>query len=85
MRVNFPELEKIKIQCEKLTAKVNKIELKIKKRQDYFFSKSDEWQCSDKGQEYDDQTDNLSYCSEYAQEQIQIILDAVEELEDQTK
>lgn len=85
MKVNFPELGRIKIQCEKLISKVNKIELKIKKREDYFYSKSDEWQESKKGQEYEEYTDHLEECSEVAKEHIQTILDAVEELEDQTK
>lgn len=85
MKVNFPELERIKILCKKLNEKVDKIELKIEKREAYFDAKSDNWQSSKKGQDYEYYTDHLSGCSEYAQEQIQNILDAVEELENQTK
>lgn len=80
-KVKFTELEKIKKLCASMTVKLEAIESEIEKRQDYYNSKSESWQDSEKGTEYEDFTDNLSYCKEYAEEQVQNILDAIEELE----
>jgi hypothetical protein len=81
-KVKFVELEKIKKLCTSMKSKIYKIESKIQKRIEYYDSKSEKWQDSNKGEEYYDFTEHLEYCSELAQEKIQEILDTVEELED---
>lgn len=80
-KIKFNELEKIKKLCNSMILKLEAVESEIEKRQDYYYSKSESWQDSEKGSNYEDFTDNLSYCKEYSEEQIQNILDAVEELE----
>ncbi len=64
-----------------MTLKLESVESEIEKRTEYYDSKSEKWQDSEKGTEYLERTENLEYCSSYAEEQIQNILDAVEELE----
>lgn len=80
-KVKFPELEKIKKLCASITVKLEAVESEIERRTEYYDSKSENWQDSAKGEEYLDKTENLEYCKEYSEEQVQNILDAVEELE----
>lgn len=80
-KVKFPELEKIKKLCASITLKLETVESEIEKRIEYYESKSENWQDSEKGSDYYDKTENLEYCKEYSEEQVQNILDAVEGLE----
>lgn len=80
-KVKFTELEKIKKLCASMTVKLESVESEIEKRTEYYDSKSENWQDSEKGNEYLERTENLEYCKEYAEEQVQNILDAIEELE----
>ena len=64
-----------------MTVKLESVESEIEKRTEYYYSKSENWQDSEKGNEYLERPENLECCKEYAEEQVQSILDAVEELE----
>ena len=81
-KIKFNELEKIEQLCAKMTEKLEYVESEIEKRTEYYDEKSKKWQDSEKGVEYVEKTENLEYCHSMAEEHIQTILDAVEELRD---
>lgn len=77
------EIKSIESAVDKMRAKLNVLESKIEKREEFFLVKSDKWQESEKGEAYNEETEELQEKFndiEFEIEQIESCIESLKEL-----